>query len=528
MLNDGLSPISFQRIINVWRTRVKFKIKRGRKEVGMLEKVRGKKMRGIIFPLVLLIGAMVALPLGAIYTPPDRNQNGLPDHIDMMHGIWTINPLPNADFDADGVPDSLEDSNKNGVFEPHIGETDPQCFDTDGDGIIDGAEYKGNHTWLPSPLDPVVTGLPQDADGDGVPNTLDLDSDNDGILDGQYAWVGDASQPGGHWLSYNDPMALGWGGIYRYEVGDVGTDPYNADTDSDGINDGNEVHTYLTNPLLADSDVDGIDDFLEVSYGTNPILPNGTDSDGDGLPDAIEWRLDANLTIGPPDDHDNDGMYNILDLDSDNDGLYDGVAYGASGGAEDNTDIDGDGYPNYLDMDSDGCGLPDGSEQFVFFTDPYDATGDGDNDFVPDEMEYAYRSNPNLNDTDVDGILDGNEWVGGPISSLLACGIPPADYDADSIPNVRDYDSDNDGISDAVELSFTGDYLAAYNPDYDGDGLCDGFEYGNDRNLMAAGIQRPNYTLIDTDGDGISDFDEVVIYNTNPELIDTDGDGISD
>jgi hypothetical protein len=33
---------------------------------------------------------------------------------------------------------------------------------------------------------------------------------------------------------------------------------------------------------------------------------------------------------------------------------------------------------------------------------------------------------------------------------------------------------------------------------------------------------------VDTDGDGISDFDEVNLYRTNPQLADTDGDGFTD
>lgn len=33
---------------------------------------------------------------------------------------------------------------------------------------------------------------------------------------------------------------------------------------------------------------------------------------------------------------------------------------------------------------------------------------------------------------------------------------------------------------------------------------------------------------LDTDGDGISDVDELMIYGTSPYLVDTDGDGISD
>ena len=34
--------------------------------------------------------------------------------------------------------------------------------------------------------------------------------------------------------------------------------------------------------------------------------------------------------------------------------------------------------------------------------------------------------------------------------------------------------------------------------------------------------------FVDTDGDGLSDTDEITIYGTSPVLADTDGDGISD
>jgi hypothetical protein len=37
-----------------------------------------------------------------------------------------------------------------------------------------------------------------------------------------------------------------------------------------------------------------------------------------------------------------------------------------------------------------------------------------------------------------------------------------------------------------------------------------------------------NKDAIDTDGDGLSDYEEVKVYNSNPLLLDTDGDGYSD
>lgn len=59
-----------------------------------------------------------------------------------------------------------------------------------------------------------------------------------------------------------------------------------ADTDGDGLTDGEEVNTYGTNPNNADSDADGLSDGDEVNtYGTDP---NDTDSDNDGLSDFEE------------------------------------------------------------------------------------------------------------------------------------------------------------------------------------------------------------------------------------------------
>lgn len=66
----------------------------------------------------------------------------------------------------------------------------------------------------------------------------------------------------------------------------MGTDPRQADSDSDGLTDGDEIRVYGTDPTRADSDGDGLTDGDEVLlYGTDPLDP---DSDGDGVRDGIE------------------------------------------------------------------------------------------------------------------------------------------------------------------------------------------------------------------------------------------------
>ena len=58
----------------------------------------------------------------------------------------------------------------------------------------------------------------------------------------------------------------------------TGSDPFDADTDGDLLNDGDEVNVHSTDPTDADSDGDGLDDGAEIALGTDP---NNADSDGD-------------------------------------------------------------------------------------------------------------------------------------------------------------------------------------------------------------------------------------------------------
>jgi len=111
------------------------------------------------------------------------------------------------------------------------------------------------------------------------------------------------------------------------------------------------------------------------------------------------------------------------------------------------------------------------------------------------------------------------------ILCILAAG------DAHAVPNIITYAYDdlnrltgvtrNDGPSLAYTYDETGNITqrASDNPDSDGDGLTDIDEI----NLYGTSI-----TLTDTDGDGLDDGVEVNTYGTDPTLADTDGDGFSD
>ena len=91
-----------------------------------------------------------------------------------------------------------------------------------------------------------------------------------------------------------------------------------------------------------------------------------------------------------------------------------------------------------------------------------------------------------------------------------------------------EYDSDNDGLSNYVEIYITGtDPVVA---DTDGNGVPDAEEDADgDGVTNAQELEKgTDLTKTDTDGDGLSDYKEINETNTDPCKCDTDEDGLSD
>lgn len=148
--------------------------------------------------------------------------------------------------------------------------TNPYSSDTDGDGLTDGGEVRAG-------TDP-----------------LNLDSDMDGVVDSQDQLPTDPSQsePKGTPTAISQTEIDSDGDCLTdsFELA-VGTDPYNADTNSDGILDSQDEFPNGCNPAGTqtqnDSDGDGLTDTDEATLGTNPKV---WDTDGDDIGDGSEIR----------------------------------------------------------------------------------------------------------------------------------------------------------------------------------------------------------------------------------------------
>ncbi|QOD60866.1 T9SS type A sorting domain-containing protein [Polaribacter haliotis] len=251
----------------------------------------------------------------------DVNIGGDLDYRDTIIGV---------DTDKDGIANSTDiDDDNDGITDiVESGGNNPDG-DEDGDGI---ANYRdnidngnGGDSSLTNYTDSNSDGIPDvyDFDGDGVPNHLDIDADNDGIPDNIEAQstVGyvppstdtdnDADNDGLN-DAYDTDCSSGSPCGTSNTVGlDISTMPVNTDNDSGPINP-----DYLD----LDSDNDGKPDIQENGDSDNAI--SGNDSDGDGLDDNFEGSnvndgYDVNDEINTPstDLPDEDSDVNIDDVD---------------------------------------------------------------------------------------------------------------------------------------------------------------------------------------------------------------------
>jgi hypothetical protein len=168
------------------------------------------------------------------------------------------------------------------------------------------------------------------------------------------------------------------------------------------------VSNLINNLRYPDGDSDGLRNSIEEFLETNPW---NKDTDGDGIEDGKEynyWRGKCQGTL-PTELQD---MYPSMDAEE----LLSALAP--------NGDLDLDGFSNICDYDSDNDGITDG-EELRLNIDP--ASPDTDKDGLSDSEECTLGTNLSNPDTDGDGICDGkdetpcgeNGWKNG----VLECNV---------------------------------------------------------------------------------------------------------
>lgn len=382
--------------------------------------------------------------------------------------------MEGQDDDEDGLPnlvedDGLKDTDRDGI-------DDRDDVDADNDGIRDNLEIDAIADMDDDDADGIVNLFDFDQDGDGYPDSRDLsDANLDGVIDEldtleelvDYFAADTTSTPVA-------PGAVsGAASVLAAKTAEVDTDgdglinSLDIDSDNDsvpdvieaGLNDSNDDAlvddgTALiedANDLL-DTDSDGRADFLQ-------LLSNGTDRD-------ISQSAVFTATMIAALDQDGDGQLDSM-TDVDLDGLMDIVdnAIGAFGSAK---DFDGDGIPNHLDPDDDNDNRTDIEENAglaQYFTGE-DADGDGIDDgfdaeingvtYGTDTNNNGVRDDRELPDLDGDGLVDyldddaDNDGIHDSVDDDISLPVDPGPGDGQAPGN---NDADGDGVDDDVDAS---------------------------------------------------------------------------
>jgi hypothetical protein len=367
-----------------------------------------------------------------------------------------------------------------------------------------------------------------DTDGDGIVNSLDLDSDNDGIYDADEAGH-NAAHVNGEVTGavgangFVDALETAEDGVITYTIADSEATPdgtpdfLEIDADGDGCNDTQEAG-------FTDGDDNGLLGTGTFGAGltvdANGVVTSGTD--GYTTPANTEWQDDTVADACIPCDAGTiapmlsatTATNNCPAVTVDLDALHTGIIP-ASATLVWSTDNDGtDGLSSTEVSPTSTAG--------IYYAYYYDGTNDC---YSP--ASAAVTVTINGCDTDGDGYFTDGSGLGNDPDDADPCN-PDVNFGG--------CDQDNDGLTNDEEVTAGTDPL---NPDSDGDGYNDGEEVtGVDdptTPAVATGTSGPNDPcdpdmsagLCDQDNDGLTN-DEEITAGTDPLNPDSDGDGYND
>ncbi len=323
---------------------------------------------------------------------PDSDGDGLPDALEVG---WRGSSSPAADTNEDGIPNFIGDLDpplyavlEHAGFVPGVGDaskgddrarqaagtvTDPTKADTDNDGIPDGVEDANRNGWT----DGDGKALPLDAgreafathrpnSGDWPNNVIDsfetwtetsptkADSDEDGLSDGF-----------GEDKNFNGRIDGDANNNRVYDSGEQWseTDPLNDDTDGDGLLDGWEAQYGLdpldngtismrtggagdpNNGADGDPDGDGFTNAQEQSSGTHPTQQDVVGGgEGEGtiqIGTFTQWTHNDLLVLDEYNEGNSNGGADVYRSWNDTDNSRDIVAFSFRDGGD--TEAGGDG-----------------------------------------------------------------------------------------------------------------------------------------------------------------------------------------
>ncbi len=463
------------------------------------------------------------------------------DPITTSDEVGYITPL---DTDLDGIFDIVD-------------------VDDDNDGILDTVEDNGI--------------VDRDTDGDGTPDRLELDADNDGCFDVTEAGFTDGDGDGklgaapilvdanGQITSgvdgYTPPNDLNGNTIPDFQEAGVAANITTQPVDQIFVLAGTSTFSVVTDAVVGDATyqweesidngvtwtalIDGGDyagataadlvitnnDFAKVSYLYRVLVSNIAFAC-----DPISTSTSA--TFITPGDFDKDGVFDIVDVDDDNDGILD---VDEDDGIVDR-DSDGDGIPDRTQYDSDSDGCFDVNE--AGFT---DVNGDGKLGVFPVVVDANGQVTSGtdgytlpLPDADLNGIPDFQEAGAAATITTQPTNqnfiIGNVTFSVVASANTYQWQESTDAGTTWVNLTDAGDYAGTTTADlivtnsdvskvtYQYQVIVSNNTYACDPTTTSSVVTytTPN----DFDGDGV--FDIVDLDDDNDGILDTDEAGNTD
>ncbi|MDA7514020.1 leucine-rich repeat protein [bacterium] len=406
-----------------------------------------------------------------------------------------VNQSVGANFEKD-TRDSDEDGLSN-YQELVVFNTDPTDSDSDDDGYLDGQEQ--------------TEGTDPNESNSYPTRSLATERVNNGSISGSGTYalgeevVVTANPDPGFifsWWSGNASGSVNPLAVIMTSNLSIGAAfvPDNRDNDGDGLSNFSELKIHNTDPNKFDSDGDGFSDGLEISERTDPnvssLFPTRTIGISDSANGFVEGGgtyplgVTIEVTATPSAGYlffkwvgDVDGTENPLSLKISSNLNLEAIFQ------QDERDSDLDGLSNYQEI-------------IVYNTDPNNPDSDGDG--FNDGLEISEETNPNISSVFPTRSLLVVAPLNGSVNSQ-------AIYPLDAIATLTA--TPEPGY---VFYSWAGDTISSQNP----------LPVKMSENRILSAIF--NQDERDSDGDGLSNYDEIVIHATNPNQMDTDEDGFDD